>query len=70
MLNDLSSEWVSFQQTLIDADVMLKKNKVRNRIFPECNIITDPIYVVSFLGNRVKVTFFILLIEIIPLRIR
>lgn len=28
MLNDLSSEWVSFQQTLIDADVMLKKNKV------------------------------------------
>ena len=28
MLNDLSGEWLSFQQTLIDADVMLKKNKV------------------------------------------
>ena len=38
MLNDLSSEWVSFQQTLIDADVMLKKNKVWNQIFPEYNI--------------------------------
>ena len=28
MLIDLSGEWVSFQQTLIDADAMLKKNKV------------------------------------------
>ncbi len=27
MLNDLSGEWVNFQQTLIDADAMLKKNK-------------------------------------------
>ena len=29
MLNDLSGEWVTFQQTLIDADAMLKKHKVR-----------------------------------------
>ena len=28
MLNALSDQWVSFQQTLIDADVMLKKSKV------------------------------------------
>ena len=27
-LNDLSNEWMVFQQTLIDADVMLKKHKV------------------------------------------
>lgn len=28
MLNELSNEWVTFQQTLIDADAMLKKHKV------------------------------------------
>lgn len=28
MLNEVSNEWVVFQQTLIDADVMLKKHKV------------------------------------------
>ena len=27
MLNDLSNEWVTFQQTLIDAEGMLKKHK-------------------------------------------
>ena len=28
MLNELSNEWVAFQQTLLDADVMIKKHKV------------------------------------------
>ena len=41
MLNDLSGEWLSFQQTLIDADVMLKKNKVGNVIYTEYNLIVD-----------------------------
>lgn len=27
MLDNLGSEWVAFQQAIIDADVMLKKNK-------------------------------------------
>ena len=27
MLNELSNEWVTFQQTLIDAEGMLKKHK-------------------------------------------
>ena len=36
MLNELSSEWMQFQQMLIDADVMLKKYKVncQHDIFP------------------------------------
>ena len=29
MLADLSNEWTTFQQTLVDADVMLKKHKAR-----------------------------------------
>ncbi len=33
MLNDLSGEWVNFQQTLIDADAMLKKNKASQIFF-------------------------------------
>ena len=28
MLNNLSNDWVTFQQTLIEADAMLRKNKV------------------------------------------
>ena len=35
MLNDLSGEWVNFQQTLIDADAMLKKNKASLILLPK-----------------------------------
>ena len=35
MLNDLSGEWVNFQQTLIDADAMLKKNKASPILLPK-----------------------------------
>ena len=31
-LGNLSNEWSKFQQTLIEADVMLKKNKVSDDV--------------------------------------
>lgn len=37
MLNDLGNEWMVFQQTLIDADVMLKKYKVSMEILILCS---------------------------------
>lgn len=30
MLDNLSTDWVNFQETLIESDVMLKKHKVRS----------------------------------------
>lgn len=33
MLADLNSEWMAFQETLQDAEGMLKKHKVRSTLY-------------------------------------